>query len=69
MKLMVPQKRMLTPELALDAIRTDRFKTETLSVTVTVPVDKSLTPLYVFALSILKRGTVKYPSQGALNRR
>ena len=69
MKLMVPQKRMLTSALELDAIRTDRFKTETLSVTVTVPVDKHLTPLYVFALSILKRGTVQYPSQGALNRR
>ena len=68
MKLMVPQKRMLSPALALDAIQTDRFKTETLSVTVTVPVDKALTPLYVLVLSILKRGTVSILRKGRSTR-
>lgn len=66
---MIPQKSLLAPSLELNTIQTERFKTETLSVTVTVPLDKTRVPLYGLVLSVLKRGTEKYPTQGDINRR
>lgn len=66
---MVPQKRMISPSLMLETIQTDRFKTEALSVTVAVPVSKDRSPLYALALSCLKRGTEKFPTQGSIGKR
>lgn len=66
---MIPQKSFPAPSLELNSIQTDRFKTETLSVTVSLPLDKSVAPLYGLVLSTLKRGTEKYPTQGDINRR
>lgn len=66
---MIPQKSFPAPSIELNTIQTDRFKTETLSVTVSLPLEKLVTPLYSLVLSILKRGTEKYPTQGHINRR
>ena len=66
---MIPQKRVISPTLILDAVQTDRFKTETLSISIAVPMSRELTPLYVLALSTLKRGTEKFPTQRLINRR
>lgn len=66
---MIPQKRVISPSLILDAVQTDRFKTETLSVSIVTPMSRELTPLYVLALSTLKRGTEKFPSQKLINKR
>ncbi len=66
---MVPQKRVISPSLVLDSVQTDRFKTETLSINIALPMLKEQTPLYTLAMSVLKRGTEKYPTQQAINRR
>ena len=66
---MIPQKSVLSPSIELNTIRTDRFKTETLSVTVCLPLERAKTPLYSLVLSTVKRGTEKYPTQGQINRR
>ncbi len=66
---MIPQKRVISPSLTLDAVQTDRFKTETLSVSIAVPMSRDLTPVQVLVLSILKRGTEKFPTQRDINRR
>lgn len=66
---MIPQKKVISSSLTLDAIKTDKFKTETLFVGLAVPMSKELTPLYALTLSTLKRGTEKFPSQGDINRR
>ena len=66
---MIPQKSFPAPSLELNTIQTDRFKTETVSVTVRLPLDRELTPLYGLVLSVLKRGTERYPTQGHINRR
>lgn len=66
---MIPKKKVISKALILDAVQTDRFKTETLSVSIATPMSRELTPLYVLALSVLKRGTEKFPSQGLINRR
>lgn len=66
---MIPQKKIVAPGLVLDAICTERFKTEILSIAVTVPLDKVRVPFYGLVLSVLKRGTEKYPTIGDINRR
>lgn len=66
---MIPEKSLLSPSIELNTIRTDRFKTESLSVTVCLPLERAKAPLYSLVLSTLKRGTEKYPTQGHINRR
>ena len=66
---MIPKKMILSPTLQLEAVMTDRFKTETLSVAMAVPVSKEKTPLYILALACLKRGTEKFPTKKEINRR
>lgn len=66
---MILKKKMLTPALTLSAVQTSQFKTETLSVCMILPVDAERSPVSLLTLSVLKRGTEKYPSQGALNKK
>lgn len=66
---MIPEKRELSPCVTLYTVNTDKFKTETLSVSLVTPIDRELTPVSMLAMSTLKRGTEKYKTQGELNRR
>lgn len=66
---MIPKKMIVAPGLEVDAIQTEHFKTEALSICVTVPLDRHTVPLYGLALSVLKRGTELYSTIGAINRR
>ncbi len=66
---MIPSRKILSPALALSHIKTDKFKTEMLSVSILAPVDRYRSPMSLLALSTLKRGTEKFPTIGAVNRR
>lgn len=66
---MKPNRKILSPALSLSCIETEKFKTEMLSVSILAAVDRERSPISLLALSTLKRGTEKYPTQGALNRR
>lgn len=66
---MYPAKKKISQGISLCAIQTDKFKTETLSVSLVTPIDIKKAPISLLALSILKRGCEKFPSQGAINLR
>lgn len=66
---MIPKKMSLSKSLSLSAIQTDKFKTETLSVSIVMPTDPKASPISLLALSILKRGCQKFKTQGAVNLR
>ena len=66
---MIFKKKKLSPVLRLSAVQTSQFKTETLSVSMISPIDARRSPASLLALSVLKRGTQKYPTQGALNKK
>lgn len=55
--------------IALRVLSTDRFKAGMLSVSAVLPIDRKKTPLTSLLLSVLRRGTVKYPSLADVNRR
>ena len=65
---MLLNKEEISKGIFLSTINTDKFKAETLSFSITSPIsDNSLA--YSLVLSgLLRRGTQKYPSVGALNR-
>lgn len=64
---MYPRRKQLSPSLFLSAVQTDKFKTETLSVSIVTPIDKKQSPASLLALSVLKRGTEKFKTQGEIN--
>lgn len=66
---MILKKKKLSSALQLSAVETRQFKTETLSVCMILPIDENQSPASLLALSVLKRGTQKYPTQGDLNKK
>ena len=66
---MIPKKISLSKALSLSAIQTDKFKTETLSVSIVMPIDPKTSPISLLVLSILKRGCQKFKTQGEINLR
>ena len=66
---MYPRRKQLSPSLFLSAVHTDKFKTEMLSVSIVTPIDEKRSPASLLALSLLKRGTEKFGTQGELNLR
>lgn len=66
---MYPYRKVLSPSLSLSTVKTDKFKSETLSVSLITPIDRRKSPLSLLALSVLKRGTEKYRTQGEINLR
>lgn len=66
---MILKEKKLSPALNLRAVQTCKFKTEMLSVCMILPIDADRAPVSLLALSVLKRGTEKYPTQGDLNRK
>ena len=66
---MIPKKLSLSQSILLSAIQTDKFKTETLSVSIVMPTEEKNSPASLLALSILKRGCEKFKTQGEINLR
>ena len=66
---MYPKKIKISSGLSLNAVQTDKFKTETLSVSLVTPIDQKLSPMSLLVLSLIKRGCEKFPSQGEINLR
>ena len=56
-------------ELVVYHYRTDRFKSENISVYFSLPTKKEDSVKRSLLLSVLKRGTEKYPSQKLINER
>ena len=66
---MTPYKVKIAENIELSAIKTDKFKSELLTFSVTLPLTKKNIAYNMLLTSTLKRGTESYPSLKALNRR
>ena len=66
---MKPEIIKINDSVTLSTVSTDKFKVDTLSVLFSVPLDRERAPIYTLLLSVLKRGTVKFPTQGSINER
>lgn len=55
--------------VTLRTLSTDRFKAGMLSISAILPISRELTPMTSLLLSVLRRGTEKYPTLADLNRR
>ncbi len=66
---MTPQRLKIADNIALSAIRTDKFKAGLITFTVNLPLTKENIAYNMLLCSALKRGTQKYPSLAALNKR
>ena len=65
--LLIPQRAKGLP--VLSSLETRRFKTEYLSISAVRPISAEETPMTSLLLSVLRRGSERYPSLQALNRR
>ena len=68
-EMMIPQKIKLWESADLTAIKTDKFKTGMISFSFSLPLDAKLSAYNLMLGGVLRRGSVKYPSAAALNRR
>lgn len=66
---MIPKTVVPGKGIHLDICRTDRFKAGFLSVSSVMPIDPGNVWMTTLLLSVLRRGTVRYPTIEALNRR
>ncbi len=66
---MIPKAYPVADGIRLSACRTDRFKSGTLSLSAVLPIDQKATPLTTLLLSVLRRGTERFPSLADINRR
>ena len=66
---MIPNTYTVNDAIHLRVIPTDKFKTGMLSVSAVLPIRREDVWLTSLLLSVLRRGTVKYPTLEALNRR
>ncbi len=66
---MTPQTISVTKSMTLSAIQTDRHKTGVLTFTLPLPLSPQSTALHILLAGIMRRGTQKYPSIAAINRR
>lgn len=67
--MMAPTVYKVSRGITLRVLGTDRFKAGMLSVSVVLPIDRKKTPLTSLLLSVLRRGTQKYPTLAKLNQR
>jgi len=64
-----PILKSVTQSLSLRVLPTDRFKAGMLSLSAVLPITAETTPMTSLLLSVLLRGTEKYPTLEAINRR
>jgi len=65
---MISNKKEISNGVFLSTIKTDKFKAETLSISITLPVSDTSLAYNLILSGLLRRGTEKYPNMGALNR-
>ena len=66
---MLLQNIPLGARASLGLLRTDRFKTAMLAVSLTLPATVERSVANQLLSGVLRRGTVRYPSSALLNRR
>ena len=66
---MTPTKIKLWEGVTLSAIRTDKFKTGMISLSLSMPLSRSLTAGNMLLSGMLRRGSEEFPSMALLNRR
>ncbi len=66
---MTLQKARVTEHIDLSCIRTDRFKTGVLTLTLTLPRTKQNAAANSVLAGVMRRGTERYPDMAAINRR
>ncbi len=66
---MIPNVYSVADGLSLRVCRTEKFKAGLLAVSVVLPIRREETYLTSLLLSVLRRGTEKYPTLAELNRR
>ena len=66
---MTVTKQKVSDHLNLSCIQTDRFKTGVLTVTLTIPQTLQRSADSMLLSGILRRGTERYPTMAAINRR
>lgn len=62
-------KEKINEKLSLSSIKTDKFKTSVLSVSITAPISKTAYAYNLLLSHILRRGTVSYPSVSLINKK
>lgn len=66
---MIPSVYSVSDALTLRVCRTEKFKAGMLSISAVLPIEKEKVALTSLLLSVLKRGTERYPTLEAINRR
>ena len=66
---MIPQVYSITDALTLRVYPTEKFKAGLLTMSVALPIHKERVWLTSLLLAVLRRGTEKYPTLEAINRR
>lgn len=66
---MIPKVYRVSPRLCVRACQTEKLKAGMISLSVVLPIDRASTYMTSLLLSVLHRGTKRYPSVAALNRR
>ncbi len=61
--------KKVSESMSLTALQTDRFKTGVLTFTLYLPLTPEHTALHILLAGMMRRGTEKYPSVAAINRR
>ncbi len=66
---MIPNVYEVCRGVTLRTVQTDRFKSGMLSVSAALPIERDATPEISLLLSVLRRGTERYPTLADINRR
>ena len=66
---MILHTKKVSESMSLTALQTDRFKTGVLTFTLYLPLTPEYTALHILLAGMMRRGTEKYPSVAAINRR
>lgn len=66
---MIPSVYSVSDALTLRVCKTEKFKAGMLSISAVLPIEKEKVALTSLLLSVLKRGTERYPTMEAINRR
>lgn len=68
-KIMLPIKRDISENIKLSSVRTDKFKTGTLTLSLYLPLTERDYLLGLVLAGVMRRGTKSYPSMASINRR
>ena len=64
---MEPVRLEIAPEVNLDYVRSDKFKTGTLSVQLITPINEKTASFGALLPSVLRRGTMSHPDMRSLS--